>query len=69
MAIYFVTGKLGAGKTLASVGRIRDYLNKGSQVATNLNLNLENLISKKSKMARVTRLPDKPIVEDICLVL
>jgi hypothetical protein len=26
MAVYFVTGKLGAGKSLMAVGRIKDYL-------------------------------------------
>ena len=31
MTVYIVTGKLGAGKTLAAVSRIRDYLNRGSR--------------------------------------
>lgn len=64
MAVYVVTGKLGSGKTLAAVGRIRDYLNQGRRVATNLDLNLENLINAKSKRACVYRLPDNPAVAD-----
>lgn len=64
MAIYVVTGKLGSGKTLASVGRIRDYLMQNRRVATNLDLNLENLINAKSKKATVYRIPDNPTVAD-----
>ena len=36
MAVYFITGKLGSGKSIAAVGKIRDYLNEGRAVATNL---------------------------------
>ena len=63
--VYIVTGKLGSGKTLAAVGKIKDALEQGRPVATNLNLRLEKLIGKKSKKARVYRLPDKPSVEDM----
>jgi len=65
MSVYFITGKLGAGKTLASVGRIRDYLKQGRAVATNLDLNLEELVGKWDKETRVTRLPDKPNIDDL----
>ncbi|EBN6690252.1 zonular occludens toxin, partial [Salmonella enterica] len=34
MPVYFVTGKLGSGKTLVAVGKIRDYLVAGRRVAT-----------------------------------
>ena len=40
MAVYVVTGKLGNGKTLITVGRIRDALAQGCRVATNLDLDL-----------------------------
>ncbi len=33
MAVYFVTGKLGSGKTLVAVGRMREYLVKDSRIA------------------------------------
>jgi len=46
MAVYFLTGKLGSGKTLCAVGKIRDYLEEGRAVATNLDLNLDELLNK-----------------------
>lgn len=67
MAIYFVTGKLGAGKTLAAVGRIRDYLWEGRRVATNLDLDLLELTGEDAKQP-VIRLPDKPRVQDLELL-
>ena len=63
MAVYFVTGKLGSGKTLATVGRIRDYLKSGRRVATNLDINLDHLLSSDDR-ATVYRLPDKPRLAD-----
>jgi len=63
MAIYFVTGKLGSGKTLCAVGRIQEYLQEGRRVATNLDLNLDKMLSPRSKQT-VTRIPDKPRVTD-----
>ena len=64
MPVYFVTGKLGAGKTLCSVGRIQDYLEEGRKVATNLDLNLEHLLDSRSKTT-VLRIPDKPRLQDL----
>jgi len=76
MSIYVVTGKLGAGKTLAAVGRIRDTLLSGRPVATNLDLNLEKMLpahwgqpksdgSRAGKPLRVVRIPDKPDVSHL----
>jgi len=64
MAVYFVTGKLGAGKSLAAVGRIRDYLRQGRRVATNLDIYLDEMAAPMSKET-ITRLPDKPRIEDL----
>ncbi len=64
MSVYFVTGKLGAGKTLASVGRIRDYLLKGSKVATNLDIYPDKLVNSKNNIS-LTRLPDKPTLRHL----
>jgi len=64
MAVYFLTGKLGSGKTLCAVGKIRDYLEQGRAVATNLDINLDKLLPAKSKQ-HVTRLPDKPRLSDM----
>lgn len=60
MPVYVVTGKLGSGKTLASVGRIRDYLREGRRVATNLDLNLNKLVGNYAKKCEVFRVPDRP---------
>ena len=63
MAVYFVTGKLGAGKSLVSVSKIRDYLDAGRRVATNLDLYLDEMFTYSKSYA--TRLPDKPRAEDM----
>lgn len=66
MAVYMVTGKLGAGKTLAAVGRAQEYLQAGCRVATNLELWPENLAGRTSGADQaVIRVPDKPRVEDL----
>jgi hypothetical protein len=64
MPVYIVTGKLGSGKTLAMVGRMREYLEAGKPVATNIDINLRKLLSRKPK-ATVLRLPDKPSADDL----
>lgn len=64
MPVYIVTGKLGSGKTLAMVGRMRDYLEAGRPVATNVQLDVRKLLTRKPKAA-VLRLPDRPSVEDL----
>lgn len=58
MPDFAITGKKGNGKSLVSVARIREYLQKGLPVATNLDLNLKELLGKSHKTARVIRLPD-----------
>lgn len=64
MSVYLVTGKLGSGKSLACVGRIRDVLRQRRQVATNLDIYLEKLMPASSR-ASLIRLPDKPSVADL----
>ena len=65
MAVYFVTGKLGSGKTLTAVGMIRDRLARGCRVATNLNIYLPAMASRQNKTARLLRVPDKPNIRDL----
>lgn len=65
MAVYFVTGKLGAGKSLMTVNIIKGYLVEDRPVATNLDLNLPYLIGKKSRKCRVFRIPDRPCSVDL----
>ncbi|WP_076588735.1 zonular occludens toxin domain-containing protein [Vibrio ostreicida] len=65
MAVYFVTGKLGAGKSLTSVGRIRDAFFRGVPVATNLNINLRWMLGRNKRHTRLLRVPDKPSIADL----
>lgn len=65
MAEYFVQGKKGAGKSITAVGRIKEYLLRGRICATNLDLNLESLISPHDKECRVYRIPDQPRIEHL----
>lgn len=65
MATYFITGKLGAGKSLVSVGKIRDYLEQGRPVATNLDIWPDKLLNPRNRSARITRVPDRPRREDL----
>jgi len=65
MAFYFVTGKLGNGKTLVSVSRIKDYLERGRMVATNIDVDLEAMFGPMAKGQQILRIPDKPVVADL----
>ncbi|WP_272518499.1 MULTISPECIES: zonular occludens toxin domain-containing protein [unclassified Providencia] len=67
MAVYFVTGKLGSGKSLVAVGKIQDRITRGLKVATNLDLKLFNMprVGKFAKSPRVLRIPDKPTIQDL----
>jgi len=67
MAIYFVQGKLGSGKSLACVGKIRDALIEGRRVATNLDIYTDKMFTMKRRYT-LTRLPDKPSVADLELI-
>ena len=63
-----VTGKLGDGKTISAVAKIREYLARGCIVATNLNINLEHFGKRSNKTAVVYRIPDKPTIEDLRVI-
>lgn len=65
MIFRFVTGKLGTGKTLVSVGVAMDYLERGCQVATNVDFYPENFRRKQNDKTRITRLPDHPQAADL----
>lgn len=74
MAIYLISGKLGSGKTLSAVGRIKDALLEGRKVATNLDLRLENLLPThagqpvRKRPVVCMRLPDKPTIDDLSAI-
>jgi hypothetical protein len=63
--VYFITGKLGGGKSLISVAQIQDRLARGSKVATNLDIKLHYMFHRKSKKQRLLRIPDKPKAADM----
>jgi hypothetical protein len=65
MPTYIVTGKLGGGKTLAMVGKMREYLEAGKPVATNVDLDLRKLLPKAPPKSMAIRLPDRPTAEDL----
>ncbi|MGY5584767.1 zonular occludens toxin domain-containing protein [Vibrio cincinnatiensis] len=64
-SVYFVTGKLGSGKSLTAVGRIQEAFYRGVPVATNLNINLKEMLGRNKRNTRLYRLPDKPTVHDL----
>ncbi len=73
MSIYLISGKLGSGKTLSSVGVIRDALLSGRKVATNLDLHLDKMLPSGlgrpgKRSCSAVRLPDKPDVQDLELL-
>jgi hypothetical protein len=68
MPVWFVTGKLGAGKTLVSIGKIHDYLIAGRRVATNIDIDLDELFRKRKNLKKkldFVRVPDKPSIENM----
>jgi len=65
MAVYFITGKLGSGKSLVSVGKIFDYLAVGKPVATNLDISMLNFFYRNKRNVNLMRLPDHPDIQDL----
>lgn len=65
MSIFVIQGKLGNGKTLGAVSKIREYLRAGRRVATNLDLKLEHMLLPTNRTARAVRVPDKPAAGDL----
>lgn len=67
MTDYAVTGKKRSGKGLFCAGLIRDALNAGKRVATNMDIHLDKMLPPLSR-ATIIRLPDCPTVEDMELI-
>lgn len=65
MAVYIVTGKLGAGKTLLLVMRILAYLKQRRRVAVNVDVKMDKLCQPSNKHSRLVRLPDLPSADDL----
>ena len=68
MSVFIVTGKLGNGKTLVTVGRIRDAIRAGLRVVTNLDLDLVAMFGPMARDVNVVRIPDKPTIEDLEII-
>jgi hypothetical protein len=64
VAVYFITGKLGTGKSLAAVEKIRLALEAGKKIATNLDIFPEHLVARSNRTSLI-RLPDKPRLCDL----
>lgn len=67
MPVYIVTGKLGSGKTLSMVGRMKEYLVSGRPVAANIDIDLRKLCKHKPK-ASFVRLSDKPTADELTMM-
>jgi hypothetical protein len=67
MAVYAVTGKLGAGKGKGALYQMRRYLQAGKRVATNIDVFLEHLSDDLSR-DEVIRIPDKPSAVDLYML-
>lgn len=65
MAVYIVTGKLGAGKTLLLVMRILEYLKQRRRVAVNIDVKMNKLCKVGNRHSRLVRLPDLPSADDL----
>lgn len=65
MAVYFVSGGLGAGKTLAAVSQLRHYAANRSNIAGNLDIFLEHFADSPRSKVSYTRIPDRPIAADL----
>lgn len=65
MAVYIVTGKLGAGKTLLLILRIQEYLKSRRRVAVNIDVRMNKLCKRENKYSRLIRLPDLPSADDL----
>jgi len=65
MAVYFVSGGLGSGKTLAAVGQLRQYAINKCQIAGNLDIFLEHFATSPRSKVTYTRLPDRPTAADL----
>lgn len=62
MAVYVTTGKLGSGKSLWAMDKMRQAIRQGRPVATNFDLFLEHL---PKPSAPVYRIPDYPKASDL----
>ncbi|PKM31612.1 MAG: hypothetical protein CVV07_00420 [Gammaproteobacteria bacterium HGW-Gammaproteobacteria-11] len=65
MAVYIVTGKLGAGKTLLCIIKIIEYLKQRRRVAVNVDVFMNKLCKRGNRHSNLVRLPDLPTADDL----
>lgn len=65
MSVYFITGHLGGGKGVQSVGRLIAYAEQGRRIAGNVEINLEKLCQNPRSKQSYIRLPDIPTSDDL----
>ena len=68
MDFIFVTGKLGQGKTLACIDKVKQKIEKNCLVATNCDLHLRHLFHDMTDKPRVMRMPDRPNIFDFEMI-
>lgn len=61
---WIIQGVRGEGKSLAAIGKAKEYLSRGRPVATNLDIYLEHLVEPHNN-TKVFRLPDHPRSKDL----
>lgn len=65
MAVYFVSGGLGSGKTLAAVGQLKQYAFNRCKIAGNIDLFLDHFADSPRSKVTYTRIPDRPSADDL----
>lgn len=64
MANWTMTGPLGSGKSILTISKVKEYLEQGKKIASNMDIYLQHLMPPMSK-ATYTRLMDFPTSEDL----
>lgn len=64
MANYTMTGELGSGKSILTISKVKEYLEQGRKIASNMDIYLQNLMPPMSKMTYI-RLMDFPESKDL----
>ncbi len=65
MSVYFVSGGLGAGKTLASVGQLKQHAINRTPIAGNIDLFLDKFSDSAFSKVTYIRVPDRPCAADL----
>lgn len=63
--VCYVTGGIRSGKGLFAVRTIEDFALRKCRIVTNYDLWLENFLPHNLKDVQITRIPDRPTVEDL----